>query len=47
MHLDFFVKNHNFCYLEDEDFNLIETPMTGYTGNYYKRIAIIAAIRTD
>jgi len=41
---DFFVKNEHFCYLEDEDFNLIETPMTGYTGNYYKRIAIIAGL---
>ena len=42
--VDFFVKNHNFCYLEDEDFKLIETPMVGYTGDYYKRIAIIAAL---
>ena len=41
---DFFVKNDHFCYLEDEDFNLIETPMIGYTGNYYKRIAIIAGL---
>ena len=42
--VDFFVKNNNFCYLEDEDFKLIETPMVGYTGDYYKRIAIIAAL---
>lgn len=42
--VDFFINNDNFCYLEDEDFNLIETPMVGYTGDYYKRIAIIAAL---
>ena len=42
--VEFFVKNNNFCYLEDEDFKLIETPMVAYTGDYYKRIAIIAAL---
>ena len=42
--IDFFIKNDYFCFLEDEDFNLIETPMVGYTGGYYKRIAIIAAL---
>jgi hypothetical protein len=41
---NFFIKNEKFCYLEDEDFNLIETPMTGYTGSYYKKIAIIAGL---
>jgi len=40
----FFLKNQHFCYLEDEDFNIIETPMVGYTGSYYKRIAIIAGL---
>lgn len=42
--VDFFTKNDAFCYLEDEDFNLIESPMVGYTGGYYKRIAITAAL---
>lgn len=42
--VDFFINNDNFCYLEDEDFNLVETPMVGYTGDYYKRIAIVAAL---
>lgn len=42
--VDFFTKNDAFCYLEDEDFNLIETPIIAYTGGYYKRIAITAAL---
>lgn len=41
---DFFVKNEGFCYLEDEEYNLIETPTVAYTGSYYKKIAITAAL---
>lgn len=41
---DFFINNEQFCYLEDEEYNLIEIPTVAYTGSYYKRIAITAAL---
>ena len=41
---DFFINNEEFCYLEDEEYNLIEIPTVAYAGSYYKRIAITAAL---
>lgn len=41
---DFFIENEEFCYLQDEEFNLIEIPTVAYTGSYYKRIAITASL---
>lgn len=41
---EFFIKNENFIFLEDENNHLIETPITGYRGDYYKKVSIMAGL---
>lgn len=41
---EFFIKNEQFIFLEDENNRLIETPMTGYIGDFYRKISIMAGL---
>jgi hypothetical protein len=41
---DFFVKNDKFIFLVDEKDTLIETPISGYRGDYYKKIGLLAGL---
>jgi len=38
------LNNEKLMFLQDEDGILVETPMTGYKGAYYKKMAFIAAL---
>tara|TARA_Y100000816_G_scaffold288429_1_gene272982 strand:+ start:274 stop:1362 length:1089 start_codon:yes stop_codon:yes gene_type:complete len=40
----FFLNHPLFLYLHDEEEHIIETPVVGYIGDYYKRIVSIAAM---
>lgn len=42
--IDFFMQNEQFIFLEDENNHLIETPITGYRGDYYNKISIMAGL---
>lgn len=41
---DFFIKNDKFIFLIDEKKMLIEIPIAGYIGDYYKKIGLIAGL---
>ena len=40
----FFIKNEQFIFLENENNILIETPVSGYRGDFYRRISIMAGL---
>lgn len=42
--IEFFMHNEHFIFLEDENNHLIETPTTGYRGDYYHKISIMAGL---
>ena len=42
--IDFFTKNNQFLFLEDENNQLVETPITGYRGDYYRKISVMAGL---
>lgn len=41
---EFFIKNEQFIFLEDENNRLIETPITGYKGDFFRKISIMAGL---
>lgn len=41
---DFFIKNDKFIFLIDEKKMLIEIPIAGYIGDYYKKIGLLAGL---
>ena len=41
---DFFVKNNQFIFLIDETGSLIETPISGFRGEYYKKVGMMAGL---
>lgn len=41
---DFFIKNDKFIFLIDEKKMLIEIPISGYIGDYYKKIGLLAGL---
>lgn len=41
---EFFIKNEQFIFLEDENNRLIETPISGYIGDFYRKISIMAGL---
>ena len=41
---DFFMRNEKFIFLEDENDRLIEIPITGYRGDYYKKVSLMAGL---
>ena len=41
---DFFIKNDKFIFLTDEKKMLIEIPISGYIGDYYKKIGLLAGL---
>lgn len=42
--IDFLILNEHFIRLEEESGELIDTPISGYFGSYWKRIAVTAAL---
>ena len=42
--VDFFIKNDKFIFLVDEKDALIEIPISGYRGDYYKKIGLLAGL---
>lgn len=42
--IEFFMKNEHFIFLEDENNHLIETPTTGYRGDYSNKVTIMAGL---
>ena len=42
--VDFFVKNDKFIFLVDEKDTIIEVPISGYRGDYYKKIGLLAGL---
>ena len=41
---DFFIKNDKFIFLVDEKDALVEIPISGYRGDYYKKIGLLAGL---
>ena len=42
--VELFLNHEELIYLQDERGELVETPMTGYRGEYYKMIGLLAAL---
>ena len=41
---DFFIKNDKFVFLVDENESIIEIPISGFRGDYYKKIGLLAGL---
>lgn len=41
---DFFIKNDKFIFLVDENESIIETPVSGFRGDYYTKVGLLAGI---